>query len=63
METMVVMRIILRQGGVAETLMIRIVVKASAFGISRVEVVSAAAVIDRGRHSSKTLMVLARSES
>lgn len=65
---MLVMRITLRQGGVAVThvhvlLMIRIVVKASALGISWVEVASVAAVIDRGRHSSKTLMMLAGSES
>ena len=60
--------VVLRQGGVAVPhtgvhvlLMIRIVVKASALGISRVEFVSAAAVvvIARIRHLAKALVVVA----
>ena len=61
---LVMRMVILRQGGVAVPhvhvqLMIRIVVKASALGISRVEVVSApAAVITRINHCSKSLVVV-----
>ena len=58
--------VVLRQGGVAVPhtgvhvlLMIRIVVKASALGISRVEFVPAAVVIARVRHLAKALVVVA----
>ena len=58
MVTMLVVRIILRQGRVAVPhvlLMIRIVVKASALGFSRVEIV----IVSRARHSAaKKALVL-----
>ena len=61
MVTMLVVRIILRQGRVAVPhvlLMIRIVVKASALGFSRVEFFPAAVVVARGGHPAKALVVV-----
>ena len=64
MVTMLVVRIILRQGRVAVPhvlLMIRIVVKASALGFSRVEI-CAVVIISRAKHSaaSKALVLICK---